>query len=91
MRDTQSFYVLSMVDITNGNTAETLIAQTRDAIMPKFAKHAALEDVGNVLLAKYKPSSGRFLNVFRAGREYRAHVFEVEVLSNWVSQGGFVG
>jgi len=90
MRDTQSFQVLSIVDFTNGPLAEEQIMNIRDAIMPQFAKHVSLEDVGNVLVAKYKQGSGRFTHVIRAAKPYRAHSFELSVLSEWVSSGGFI-
>lgn len=90
MRDTQTFVVLSMVDMTDGNAAEIQIMQIRDAIMPQFAKHVSLEDTGNVLVAKYKQGSGRFTHVMRGARVLRAHTMDIEVLSEWTAQNGFV-
>lgn len=89
MKDHQSFFILSLLDKTNGNAAELQIMRVRDAIMPIFAKHAQLGAVGNILVAKYKSGTGRFVNVSRAAKEYRGHVFEVEVKTEWNAQGGF--
>lgn len=90
MRDTQSFFVLSIVDMTDGNVAETLIMNVRDAIMPTFAQHVQLGGAGNALVAKYKQGSGRFLPVFRSAKDYRAHLMELLVVSDWnASPSGF--
>jgi hypothetical protein len=88
IRDTQSFFVLSLVGMDNANNAEIVIAQVRDANMALFQKHATLGDTGNVTSCRIKPGSGKFLNVFRAGKEYRGHVYELEVTSDWYEQGG---
>jgi hypothetical protein len=89
VKDHQSFYVLSIVDMTDSSNAETQIMQIRDAIIPQFVKHVELGISGTVLLAKYKPGSGRFTRIYRNDQFYRSHVFLVEVVQEYTLSGGF--
>ncbi len=84
-----AFYLLSLVDMTDSSTAEEQVIEMSDIIERPFVKSAQLGGVGNIMLASYKPGSGRFTRVYRE-IEYRAYVFEIMVTSSWIVQGGFI-
>lgn len=90
VRDEQAWFVLSIVDMTNGNLAEITILNVRDAAIQPFHQHATLNQAGNDISTALKPNSGKYLRVPRNGKYYRAYVFEVETVSEWAVQGGIV-
>lgn len=84
-----AFYLLSLADMTDSSTAEELVISISDAVEPPFLGSVRLGSIGNVMLATYKPGSGRFTRIYRDAVEYRVYVFEIMVASEWRIQGGF--
>jgi hypothetical protein len=83
VRDDQSWYLLSLVNMDDAAAAEALIYQVRDALIQPFQAHATLGNAGNVFHSQIKSGSGRFLRVFRNGQWLRAHLIEVQTISEW--------
>jgi len=81
--DTQSWFLLSMVNIDDVGLAEELICQVRDALIVPIQQHTRLGDAGNIFFAKIKPSSGKFLDLARNNQYVRAHIIEVFTYSQW--------
>ncbi len=89
MHDHQSFFVVSIVDLTSSATAEAQVFDIRDAIMPWFAQHVQLGGLSNVLKAEYLQDSGRFTRIVRNEEWFRAHVMELAVTQTWTVAGGY--
>jgi hypothetical protein len=87
--DEQTFFVLSIASLDNGNAAETLIFNIRDAVVPIFVKHAMLNVGGIIFKAGFKRGSGRWMRTYRNGVWYRSYLFSVEVKGQWSSLGGY--
>lgn len=84
IRDEQSWYLLSMVSMDDAAAAEALIYQVRDALVQPFQQHATLGNAGNVFHSQIKPNSGHFVRISRNGQEVRAHLIELQTVSEWV-------
>lgn len=84
IRDDQSWYLLSLVNMDDAAAAEMLIYQVRDALIQPFQTHATLGNAGNVFHSQIKSGSGRFLRIFRNGQWLRAHLIEIQTISEWV-------
>lgn len=83
IRDTQSWFLLSLVNMDDAQAAEALIYQVRDALVVPFQEHATLGNAGTVFNSQLKPNSGKFLKVFRNGQWLRAHLIEIQTKSEW--------
>lgn len=84
MRDEQTWYLLSMVNMDDADAAETLIFRVRDALVQPFQTHATLNDAGSVFHAQIEDGSARFLNVYRNGQEFRAHLMGIMTRQEWM-------
>jgi len=83
IRDTQSWFLLSLVSLDDAQAAEALIYQVRDALIQPFQEHATLGNAGNVFDSKIKPNSAKFLKIFRNGQWLRGHLIEIQTISEW--------
>ncbi len=83
LRDEQTWFLLSMVNLDNAQNAESLIYQVRDALIYPFQVHATLGNAGTVYHSQILPKSGRFLKVFRNGQWFRAHMIEIQTWQEW--------
>lgn len=83
LRDEQTWFLLSLVNLDNAQTAEQLIYQVRDALIVPFQVHATLGNAGSVYHSQIMPKSGRFLKIFRNGQWFRAHMIEIQTWQEW--------
>jgi hypothetical protein len=83
IKDTQSWYLLSLVSLDNAQTAEQTICNVRDALMVPFQTHATLGGAGSVYHSQLRPNSSRFFRVFRNQQWLRAYVCEILILQEW--------
>lgn len=83
IKDTQSWFLLSLVSLDNAQTAEQTICNVRDALMVPFQTHATLSNAGSVYHSQIRSNAGRFFRVFRNQQWLRAHVCEVYTYSEW--------
>lgn len=84
IRDTQSWFLLSLVSLDDAQAAEQLIYNIRDALVLPIQTHATLGNAGNVFHAQVKPNASKFLKVFRNGIWLRAHLLEAQTVSEWL-------
>jgi len=83
IKDEQSWYLLSMVNMDDSQAAEQLIYQVRDALVVPLNQHIRLGGAGNIFFERIKPGSGKFFDLDRNGQFLRAHVIEVLTSSQW--------
>ena len=83
VKDTQSWFLLSLVSLDNAQTAEETICQVRDALMVPFQTHATLGDAGSVYHSQIRPNTSKFIKVLRNGLWLRAHVCEIYLYQEW--------
>jgi hypothetical protein len=81
--DTQTWLLLSLVNMNDTQTAETTIYYTRDALMVPFQTHATLGNASSVFNSKIKPNGAQFVRLFRNGQWYRGHLLELETMQEW--------
>lgn len=81
--DEQTWFLLSIVNLDNAASAETLIYQVRDALVQPFQKHATLGGAGSVFHAEIKSGSGKFIKIIRNGEWLRAHLIELMTRQEW--------
>lgn len=80
----QSFHIISVVDYTQAQDAELLIANIRDAIIPIFQSRVRLGETGTVFESCVKPNSMAFTFIKDAdGISWRSHEFDLEVTSEY--------
>ncbi len=84
IHDPQTWYLLSIVSMDDSDAAETLIFRVRDALVQPFQIHATLNNAGSVFHAQIEDKSARFLNVYRNGQEFRAHLMGIMTRQEWV-------
>jgi hypothetical protein len=83
IRDEQSWYLLSLVNLDDAQAAEQQIIKVRDVLVYPFQEHATLGNAGSVFHAEILPTTGKFLRVFRNGQFLRAHLIEIFTVSEW--------
>jgi len=83
LRDDQTWFLLSLVNLDNAQNAEQMIYQVRDALIVPFQVHATLGNAGSVYHSQIQPSSGKFLKIFRNGQWLRAHLIEIQTWQEW--------
>jgi hypothetical protein len=83
IRDEQTWFLLSLVNLDNAQTAETLIYNVRDALVQPFQTHATLGNAGSVFHSELKQGTGKFLKIMRNGEWLRAHLVELMSRSEW--------
>lgn len=81
--DTQTWYLLSLVNMDDSQTAEQTIYNTRDALVVPFQTHATLSNAGSVYNSQIKTNSSQFVRLFRNGQWYRGHILELETQQEW--------
>lgn len=83
IRDEQTWWLLSLVNLDNANAAEQKIYQIRDALVMPFQIHATLGNAGSVYHSQIQPHSGKFLKIMRNGQWLRAHMIEIQTWQEW--------
>jgi hypothetical protein len=83
LRDEQTWFLLSLVNLDNALAAEQLIYQVRDALIVPFQVHATLGNAGSVYHSQIQPNSGKFIKIFRNGQWLRAHLIEIQTWQEW--------
>ncbi|GAC1665346.1 MAG: hypothetical protein PVS3B3_36840 [Ktedonobacteraceae bacterium] len=83
IRDSQSWFLMSLVSMDDAAAGEALIYNVRDALVQPFQQHATLGNAGSVFHAQIKSNTAKFVRVFRNGIELRGHILEIETVSEW--------
>lgn len=83
IRDEQTWWLLSLVNLDNALAAEQQIYQIRDALVMPFQVHATLGNAGSVYHSQIQPHSGKFLKIMRNGQWLRAHMIEIQTWQEW--------
>ena len=83
IRDEQTWFLLSLVNLDNAQLAEMLIYKVRDALVQPFQTHATLGNAGSVFHSELKPGTGKFLKIMRNGEWMRSHLVELMTRQEW--------
>lgn len=83
IRDEQTWFLLSLVSMTNANAAEQLIYKVRDQIVQPFQIHATLNNAGTVYHSQLLSKGAKFLKIYRNGQWMRAYLCELMTRQEW--------